>query len=290
MITILIALLTDFFKDALPLADILFNKLIDIVFFVEKHLSDGSIFDNTFSETTGINLFFENIYKVSAKIGIGLMIVKFLKKILDVYMLGSDGDSSVSLENMLIGFIKGISIILCFNFGYEIFVNISVEIIDEMLSVIGMTTLPSLSTIFMNVFLGGGFFVLLGVLTFFICFILLILQFIRRGIEMFVLRVGIPFACTGLIDSDNGMYSPYIKRFIQNSVTVLVQLALLKLSFGVISNGNIFFGIGVITMALKTPQFLQEFVVHTNGSMMNMSSINQTVTIAGKVGRFLKNK
>lgn len=157
-----------------------------------------------------------------------------------------------------------------------------------MLEAVGAVTVISLLEIFEQFFLGGGIFMLLALLVFFICYLLLVFQFIKRGLEMLLLRLGIPLACSGLIDSDNGVFAPYIKLFIQNSVTVLIQLTMIKLGFGVTVNGNIFFGIGAMIMGIKTPQFLQQFMLGVGGSSINMMSINQTASMVSRMSRFIK--
>lgn len=288
MTKILEALLTDFFKDAFPIADVLFSQLINIVFFVENHISDGSIFQNTIMDSSRSEIFFDNLFGVTTGFGISLLIFKFLKKIFDTYILGSDGDSTVSVENILIGFCKGLVIIFSFNWLYGVFVKISVELINEMLDAVGAVTVISLLEIFEQFFLGGGIFMLLALLVFFICYLLLVFQFIKRGLEMLLLRLGIPLACVGLIDSDNGVFAPYIKLFIQNSVTVLIQLTMIRLGFGVTVNGNIFFGIGAMIMGIKTPQFLQQFMLGVGCSSINMMSINQTASMVSRMSRFIK--
>ena len=288
MTKILEALLTDFFKDAFPIADILFAQLINIVFWVENHISDGSIFQNTIMDSTRSQIFFDKLFEVTTGFGIALLIFRFLKKIFDTYILGSDGDPTMSVENVLIGFCKGLVIILSFNWLYGVFVTISVEFINEMLDAVGAVTVISLLEIFEQFFLGGGIFMLLALLVFFICYLLLVFQFIKRGLEMLLLRLGIPLACSGLIDSDNGVFAPYIKLFIQNSVTVLIQLCMIKLGFGVTANGNIFFGIGAMIMGLKTPQFLQQFMLGVGSSGINMMTINQTASMMSRVSRFIR--
>ena len=290
MTKILEALLTDFFKDAFPIADVLFASLINIVFWVENHISDGSIFQNTILDNSKSDIFFDKLFQVTTSFGVAFLIFKFLKKIFDTYIIGSDGDPSMSVENIVIGFCKGLIIIFSFNFLYEIFVNISIDFINQMLDAVGLVTIPSLMEIFERFFLGGGIFMLLGLLIFFICYLLLVFQFIKRGLEMLILRLGVPIACVGLIDSDNGMFAPYIKMFVQNSVTVVIQLAMIKLGFGVVANGNIFFGIACMIMGIKTPQFLQQFMIGLGQGNLssNMMTINQTASMVSRVSRFIR--
>ncbi len=288
MTKILEALLTDFFKDAFPIADVLFVSLINIVFWVENHISYGSIFQNTILDNSKSDIFFDKLFQVTTSFGVAFLIFKFLKKIFDTYIIGSDGDPSMSVENIVIGFCKGLIIIFSFNFLYEIFVNISIDFINQMLDAVGLVTIPSLMEIFERFFLGGGIFMLLGLLVFFICYLLLVFQFIKRGLEMLILRLGVPIACVGLIDSDKGVFAPYIKMFIQNSVTVVIQLAMIKLGFGVVANGNIFFGIACMIMGIKTPQFLQQFMIGLGSSGINMMTINQTASMVSRVSRFIR--
>ena len=288
MTKILEALLTDFFKDAFPIADVLFVSLINIVFWVENHISDGSIFQNTILDNSKSDIFFDKLFQVTTSFGVAFLIFKFLKKIFDTYIIGSDGDPSMSVENIVIGFCKGLIIIFSFNFLYEIFVNISIDFINQMLDAVGLVTVTSLVEIFEQFFLGGNLFTLLALLVFFICYLLLVFQFIKRGLEMLILRLGVPIACVGLIDSDNGVFAPYIKIFIQNSVTVVIQLAMIKLGFGVISNGNIFFGIASMIMGIKTPQFLQQFMIGLGNGGINMMNINQMANMVSKVSRFIR--
>ena len=288
MTKILEALLTDFFKDAFPIADILFAQLINIVFWIENHISDGSIFENTILDNSKSDIFFDKLFQVSTGFGIAFLIFKFLKKIFDTYIIGSDGDPSMSVENIVIGFCKGLIIIFSFNFLYGIFVNISVDFINQMLDAVGFVTIPSLMGIFEKFFLGGGIFMLLGLLVFFICYLLLVFQFIKRGLEMLILRLGVPIACVGLIDSDNGVFTPYIKIFIQNSVTVVIQLAMIKLGFGVVINGNIFFGIACMIMGIKTPQFLQQFMIGLRNGGINMMTINQTASMVSRISKYIR--
>lgn len=281
------SLLSDFFLDAFPFADAIFSKLVDIVFNVENHISDGSLFENTIIESTSTNLFFDVLFKITSGFGLAFLMLKFVKKILDIYIIGTDGDPTNSPENIIIGFVKGIVTILCFNWGYNIFVDISTDFINKILDGIGLVTIPSLMTI-LELFLNFGLFTLLGLLVFFICYLILIFQFIKRGLEMFILRLGVPLACVGLIDSDKGVFAPYIKLFIQNSLTVVIQLAMIKLGFGIVANGNIFFGIGAMIMGIKTPQFIQQFMIGVGGSGINMMTINQTSSMIGKISRAFK--
>ena len=83
---------------------------------------------------------------------------------------------------------------------------------------------------------------------------------------MMVMRIGIPIACTGLIDSDKGIFAPYLKKFFMNAATVLIQIALVKLSLTVMIMGNPFYSLAIVFVAMRTPKFLQEFMLTTGGA------------------------
>lgn len=287
MIKILENAFIDFFKDAFPVIDLIFSQLIKIVFFVEDNLSDGSIFQNNIFDNSKSELFFGNIFDITLKVGVSLCTLKIVKKIFDTYILNIDGDSGVSVERMLLGYIKALIIMFSFTYLYKIFADISIEFTNEILDAVGLSVFPSLMDILAN-FMTRGIFMIVGLLIFFGLYICLIYQFIKRGLEMFILRLGVPLAVTGLIDSDNGVFAPYIKVFIQNSLTVVIQLSLLKLGLGVLANGNIFFGIGAMGMSLKTPQFLQQFMIGIGGSNINMMQINSSLSMVRSLSKIIK--
>ena len=47
---------------------------------------------------------------------------------------------------------------------------------------------------------------------------------------MLVMRLGIPFASIGLLNSDEGVFPDYIRSFLMTAFTLIVQLALMNLS------------------------------------------------------------
>jgi hypothetical protein len=105
-------------------------------------------------------------------------------------------------------------------------------------------------------------------LVFVICYFVLYFQFLMRGLEIMILRIGLPLACVGLLDSDKGVFKTYINKFFQTTFSVVVQICLCKLGVGMMMNVsimNIFWGIACIVLAIKTPRFLSEFMVPTGG-------------------------
>ena len=65
-------------------------------------------------------------------------------------------------------------------------------------------------------------------LVFVIVYFILYFQFLMRGLEILILRVGIPLACVGLIDNDKGVFKPYMSKFFQSALSVVIQVSLAK--------------------------------------------------------------
>jgi hypothetical protein len=119
-------------------------------------------------------------------------------------------------------------------------------------------------------------------------YLLLYFQFIKRGIEILVMRIGAPLACVGLVDSDKGVFSPFMKKFFMNAATVLTQVVLVKLSIIIlIVKGDAFgiiFSIAAAMTAAATPKFLNEFMlIHGGGA-----SISNTMYHVSRLAQMAK--
>ena len=86
-----------------------------------------------------------------------------------------------------------------------------------------------------------------------------------RGLEILILRVGIPLACVGLLDNDKGVFKAYLNKFFQSTLAVVIQIALSKLGVGLMMNMHVFWGVACMILAVKTPRFLQDFLITTGG-------------------------
>ncbi len=96
---------------------------------------------------------------------------------------------------------------------------------------------------------------------------LLYFQFLMRGVELMILRIGVPLACVGLLDNDKGIFAHYNQMFMKAMATTMIQVCLLKLGLALVMNIDLLTGIGTIIMALKTPTFVREFMVQTSGGV-----------------------
>ena len=74
-----------------------------------------------------------------------------------------------------------------------------------------------------------------------------------------------PLACVGLLDNDKGVFKAYLNKFFQSTLAVVIQIALSKLGVGLMMNMHVFWGVACMILAVKTPRFLQDFLITTGG-------------------------
>ncbi len=257
VITILIgAILTA----ALPFIDDILKSIIPIALHAENYMSSA----------TGTN-WFNEVYDIFFAFGISVIVLKFLKKGFDIYVGWMDGDADADPLNLLTNFLRAMAVAICFPTLYNFLADVVTELTDQLLVAIGAGTAMDFTTIITGI-VSAGIFTGIASLIFFILFFFLYIQFLMRGLEILILRIGMPFACVGLIDNDKGVFAPYLKKFFQSTLAVVVQLCLCKLGIGMMLNAHIFWAIACMMLAMKAPRFLSDFILmggNGGGGMMN---------------------
>ena len=110
---------------------------------------------------------------------------------------------------------------------------------------------------------------------------------IKRGIELLILRLGVPFAAVGLIDSDMGAFKGYMQIFLKAAFTTVIQVGLLSWAFrvaGTFEFANLMIAIAIISAAFATPLMMQQFLVATGGN----GGVTQKVYSAGMAARAIR--
>lgn len=240
------------------ISNTLLTNLAEISFYPENTLSSLG-----FSS-------FDSLFTVFLSAGISLIIIKFLKKGFEIYVLWTDGDADADPLLLLTNFARAIVVALTFPIMYGWLVEVITDLMNEAIGALGLDANPNVSSILTNL-ASGGIFIGIALLVFFIIYLLLLIQFYKRGFEILILRIGMPMACVGLMDADKGVFKSYIQKFFQSSITVLVQVVLAKLGLVLMIGGHYIWGFAASYFAIKTPKFLQEFLIMSSsgGSMMN---------------------
>lgn len=260
--------LTLILKEAEGVFSYAMNMQFDLVFRTEDSI-------------TGI--FFASITPTLYYIGIALMVMMFLKKGFGVYVLWTDGDPDIEPSAYLMNFIKAIITATCFPYLYGLFVDVCEEILTLIMDKISehASTYSDLLLVAGKSLSSGGI-----VLVFVIAYIILFFSLLVRGIELLILKVGVPLACVGLLDNDRGVFKSYFNQFVKVFVTTIIQLVLAKMSCSIMFLAQTedifgtFLGLVCIVVAIKTPRLVSEFLLQTGNGGQRLTSLVYVASMA----------
>ncbi|QWU13175.1 hypothetical protein SAMN04487895_11743 [Paenibacillus sophorae] len=273
---ILLLLIIALLNGSLVYLDNLLKEIIPISLYAEKYMT----------LTTGANLL-EDLYDIVFAFGVALMILKFLKKGFEIYVLWTDGDPDEEPLFLLTNFFKAMAVAICFPSVYTWLGQIVEDLTDRLLAVIGQSTQYNWQ-MWVNALESAGLVTAVFGLIFIICFFILYFQFLMRGLEMFILRVGIPLACAGLLDNDKGVFRAYAQKFTQSMLAVVIQIALAKLGVGLMLQNHVFWGMACMMLAIKTPRFLSDFILTTGGGGGVVNNVYHSVKLVGMARKMMK--
>lgn len=250
---ILVLLIVAVLNGAIAFIDEMISALVPMTLYADQYMTNtagGSMVDVLFEILLGA--------------GVSLIILKFLKKGFECYVLWTDGDPDADPTNLVVRFIQAMAVAVSFPVLYGWLAQIVESLTDQLLAAIGASTNYDWQAWVDGIASLGLVTAIFG-LVFIICYFLLYFQFLMRGLELLILRVGIPVACVGLLDNDKGVFKSYMNKFFQTALAVIVQICLCKLGVGMMLNMHIFWGIACMILAIKTPKFLSEFLVPAGG-------------------------
>lgn len=222
----------------------------------------------------GINI--TPVIKVVFAYAFFLLVLKFSWKLFNTYLLGTDGDADADPVVVFTNFAKAVAVSLCFGLLFTYLLNISSEITQKVMSSLKLPATvnaadvaaalkdPKSATLVPLVLSGTlPLRVMFGIYT--ILAIVLKIKFVKNAIELVILRIGLAFSAVGLLDSDGGVFKPYIKKFFQICFAVLIQVACFKMSAYALTQYSFIWAFALISMAMTAPAFLQEFIMTNPG-------------------------
>ena len=232
------------------------------------------------------------LFDILLGFGVSLIILKFLKKGFECYVMWTDGDPDSEPTYLIIRFIQAIAVAVCFPVMYGWLADITQNLTDQLLTAIGASTNYSWQAWVDGISTLGLVTAIFG-LVFVICYFILFFQFLMRGLEIMILRIGLPLACVGLLDNDKGVFKNYLNKFFQSTFSAVVQICLCKLGVGMMMNVginmNIFWGIACLVLAIKTPRFLADFMVPTGGGGSGViNNVYHSVRLVGMAKNIMK--
>ena len=184
-------------------------------------------------------------------------------------------------------FVRSIVVALSFEFLFNLVIEIAEMFGNELLNALSLDLMLPDWGFVVEFCMTSLFSSITGVVAI-ILFVVLYVQFLVRGVEILVLKLGFPLACIGLIESNSGVFQSYSQKLFKSVLTVIVQIVLCKLGLVLVFTSHWFYAIAVIMMALKTPSFLQEFML-TGGSNGGIGAIVMNTSKTIELSRQVKN-
>lgn len=279
MLDLITEMITEMINSVLSFLENPYTTIGDLVFHADKYMAKTL-------GATGM----ESLSKYILYTGYSLIIIKFLIKGFNQYILQQEGDADAAPSGLFERFVKAIIISVSFSQIYEWGTEIGMDIITQAIDKIAGVKDANLSEVIIKTIVSQGFFLVIIALVFIIMYILLYLQLIRRGLEMLILRIGVSWACIGIIDSDEEVFKTYIKKFFQNFLTVLIQLILLKFGIALLFHSQNLWAIASMSLALGTPKFLQEFMIVSRGEGGSLNKAYYAGNMARSLFESISNK
>lgn len=223
-----------------------------------------------------------------------LVVLKFLWKGFQVYVLWRDGDSDVSPQGMVIGACMAVLVSLAFPLLYDILVNTAIYLADGLASALVDGATPGLWQAglenFIVRYLTGGanlaLYTLLLLVIFVILYLIMWIKVVARGIEMLFLRLGVPIATIGFVDSDSGIWKSYMQLFFRQAASSIIQAVCLILGLRIIYNLqplNILVGIAVEMAAFSVPKLMSQLLAPGGGTASSKASAATSVLYMAKL-------
>lgn len=252
-----------------------FNGLMDLCFNAEY----------TLTHNFGIPMLsFDNLKTVITSFALCLIILKFLKKGFDIYIIWTEGESDTPPLTFIMYFIRAIVVLISISILWDWCVDIIKSFGTSLLSAMSFQHTFTLTTAIANFASGGIFSAIIGLIAIMLFFILYI-QFIMRGLEIWILKLGFPIACVGLVQADGGTFKSYLEKVLKSMITVVVQIILCKLALLLIASNQFIYMIATVILALKTPRFLQDIMMVSGGFSGTINTISKTIELSEQLKR-----
>ncbi|HAN44705.1 MAG TPA: hypothetical protein DCP97_04870 [Ruminococcaceae bacterium] len=280
-------MLTALLRPLLETLSITLTEILKVVMYAENSFSDVMTQD----KINRLTLF---IYGF----GVSLIIIKTLKKGFFVYILWRDGDADSSPIEMTKGALLGTAYALVFPTAYKWFADIFIFFCSNVLNIVASDdTTIKLQNLIVVLF-DKGIIIIALTFVYAICILILWIQLAKRGIEMFILRMGFPIACVGLVDSDSGVFKPYIKTFLQTAFTTIIQMFSMYVSYLLMINLDfsenaafilvkVIFSLAFLLLAFSAPKLMQSLLIPTGGDGIG-NKLYMTTNIVRSFSSFIK--
>lgn len=276
----LTSMLTEIVNSWLHELEAAFGDIIQTAFYIEKlpGLTANILSPETIRSAVSA-LYFTTV---------GLVTLKLLWKGWKVYILNRDGDAETSPSSMLVNSIYALGVAFAFPVLYDISTQIAIGACKSVLRIFpGVNTDNYINTIIalLTPWINSqvSLFLIILVLAFIVIFVILAIQMVFRGVEMFFYRLGVPFAVVGLVDSDGGVWKTYVQLYFQQLGTIMIQYCCICLGLRLaasITVPSMIAAIAFLIGAFSTPKLLR--TVLSSGGGGGGSQVISVAVMAAK--------
>ena len=245
-----------------------------------------------------------------AGVGISLLILGFIKKGFETYITYTDGDPDSDPLQLVMLFFKATAILLGFDAIYNWLAYITTSLTTQALQAVRIasgTDFNNVADAFKCTDTGTNLLFCVFGLIFGVLYFVVYFSIVKNAVEIFVLKLGMPIACIGLLNADKGIFKSYMMSFIKAFVTIFVKIFLTQLGFsvmmmstttgtsGALGSGGGFLegcygliiGICCVSLAISSPKLLSEFMVPSGGGGVG-GAINAVSQIKNITTKFKK--
>ena len=162
------------------------------------------------THTLGVQVIsLDNLKMLIFSFALSLIILKFIKKGFDIYILWTEGEADTPPLTFIIYFLKAVVVLLASTILYDWLVSVVQSFGQEMLNSLNVAQTMDITTQMASLAGAGLFSAIMALIALILLFVLWV-QFIIRGAEIFILKLGFPLACVGLVNADGrSIYSIY---------------------------------------------------------------------------------
>lgn len=231
----------------------------------------------------------ENLKLLIFSFALSLIILKFIKKGFDIYILWTEGEADTPPLTFVVYFIRAVVVLLCSTLLYDWLVSVIQSFGQDMLETLNVAQTMDITEQMASLAGAGLFSAIMSLIALILLFVLWV-QFIIRGAEIFILKLGFPLACVGLVNADGGVFTQYIGKLFKSMLTVLVQILCCKLALLLVFSGQLIYAIAMIILSIKTPKMLQEFMLGGGGGGISnvIVTASKTMELSGQLSRKIK--
>lgn len=235
---------------------------------------------------------FDALSTVIATFTISLLTLKFVKKIADVYALQTDGDPNGDIAVLVTNYCKAVVVSLVFTTIWGFILDILLDFNSQLWQAAGQADSGSIFSLVTAFFEGGfsdGAEFFWKMAYYWIGGVLLITLFMD-GLELWLVRLGVPLAACGMLDSDSGIWKQYMRIFLKVILTIMIKLLMWRVSmvFMVVGSGEIIIRLILAIMSLivafRMPKLLSELLIPKNGGGAG-GKIMQVATLGFMIAR-----